>query len=100
MSGAQYEFERYFYGPFSANLSEDLDMLESLGLVSINESIVTVEKQPRVRYSYTITSKGKALLDAKRKQVRTSTIAKIASLRKCHIIRKDLTKYGADFLNG
>lgn len=52
-------FEPYFYGPYSEELAYDIEILKSLGIVS--EKIVV--KNNCIEYIYTLTAKGKQILN-------------------------------------
>jgi uncharacterized protein YwgA len=56
-----YPFKPYFYGPYSAELSESIDTLVAMGLVQ--QSTTSVGYDAR-RYDYALTEEGEALFSS------------------------------------
>lgn len=68
-----YKFEKHNYGPYSFDLTEDLNVLERLGLIE-----VTVEKFSKQgpfegkSYNYELTPKGKKAIEDSKNSVKES----------------------------
>lgn len=58
-----YPFVPFFYGPYSRDLSDDLNVLQRLGVIDISINVSNKEY-----YSYKLTEQGKKLLDSMMKR--------------------------------
>lgn len=84
VQGSSFTYELSHYGPFSAELSSALEDLQNLGL--LNEEI---EETPAgyTRYVYSITEKGRRLLERSKKKV-------LLSKRLIQIVSEVADEYG------
>ena len=58
-----YFFEKYLYGPFSFDVSSDLNALERFGLIRIERTTVNLEDNEVERFSFSLTSEGLKFLE-------------------------------------
>lgn len=59
-----YTFEKYNYGPYSEELSRNLESLIDLGFIAVKEEIFDTEGHfPGVKNTYFITERGEKVLD-------------------------------------
>ena len=82
-----YEFTEYYYGPYSPELTRDLERFRQLGLLSIerrpSKRLTAVGERPEIAI-YRLTDQGKASLNAHRSEVEEENATKIEEvLRDC-----------------
>ena len=57
--GFGYKFKPYLYGPYSEELSDDVNMLTGLGLLAIDSEEIKSDGVVHDRYVYSLTEEGK-----------------------------------------
>lgn len=78
-----YKFERYHYGPFSFELSDDLNALKQTGFIEENQVIIgSSEGFPIVKSTFSLTEDGKQELDENQNRINQDSIKSINSIVK------------------
>lgn len=57
----EYTFDWYFYGPFSRQLAEDLDMMIRLGLIETEDIASLKNSQPIIKTAFSLTNEGQKI---------------------------------------
>jgi len=78
-----YNFERYHYGPFSFELSDDLNALKQTGFIEEKQDIMGVsENQPIVKSTFKLTEDGKKEIAKSEDKINQEAVNSIHSIVK------------------